>query len=243
MKFEKIDENTISLTLKSDELKERNLKVSDLSYGSIKARTLLIELIKLADAEIGFKVDAPLAVEAVPLKEGGIKLNITKVYNPDELDSRFSKFSPTKNEIPNIDLFKVIEATIDRFEDSLKTSNIRGIEDIKTAGKLEITKENEIVYIFEFESIDKASDACRNIKFFDYTSVFYKDEKNNRFFLVLSLKGNVSKNVISDFNKVCNMLAEYGKRAEGTLSINQSYYEEHYKTIIKNDAVRKLSLL
>lgn len=243
MKFEKIDENSISLILLSDELRERNLKVSDLSYGSSKARLLLSELIKLADSEVGFKADAPLSVEAVPLKEGAIKLIISKIYNPDELDSRFSKFTPINTEKSGIDLFKILEATIDKFENSLKANNIKGIEDVKTAGKLEITKENEIICIFEFESIDKASDACKNINSFDYTSVLYKDEKNKRFYLVLSLSGKTSKDSVSDFNKVCNTLAEYGKRADGSLNMNQSYYAEHYKIIIKENAVKKLYML
>lgn len=243
MKFEKIDDNSISLTMSLDDLRARNLKVSDLSYGSAKAKLLLTELIKLADAEIGFKADAPLAIEAVPLKDGNIKLNITKVFNPDELDSRFSKFSPMKNERTVLDVFKLLENTFDKFEESLKASNVKGVEEVNHTGKLEITKEDELICIFEFENIDKASDACKNVNNFDYVSVFYKDEKNVKFYLVLSIVGNAPKDKITEFNKVCNTLAEYGKRAEGSLGMNQSYYEEHYKTIIKENAVEKLRAL
>ena len=79
MKIEKINENSISLVLQSEDLQNRNLKLTDLSYGSEKAKELLIEIMDLAKTQVGFNADAPLAVEAVPLKDGAIKLNVKKI--------------------------------------------------------------------------------------------------------------------------------------------------------------------
>ena len=243
MKIERINENSISLTMNREELVNRNLKLADLSYGSEKARELLVEMINLANAEIGFKADSPLAVEAVPLKDGDIKLIITKIMDPDELDSRYSKFTPSRGDSVPFAIMKMLESTIDKFEDALKASNIKGVNEVNTFDKLEIRQEDEIVSIFEFEDIDKASDAAKNIKSFDYTSVFYKDEKSKTFYLVLSIKGNVEKNILQDFNRVCNTLAEYGTRIQGRIGMNQAYYEEHYKVIIKDEAIKKLGML
>lgn len=243
MKIEKINENSISLTMQDNELKARNLNLSDLSYGSEKAKKLLVELMQVADTEVGFKADAPLAVEAVPLADGGIKLVVSKVYNPDELDARYSRFTPTKNEKLPLSIMQAIASTFDRFEEALKNDQIKGIEDVNGINKLEIRKEEELVSIFEFENIDKASDACKNVNNFDYESVFYKDEKSKKFYLVLNIKGTAEKEKLLDFNKVSNAIAEYGVRVQGGLGMNQAYYEEHYKIIIKEDAVKKLGML
>lgn len=243
MKIEKISENSISLTIQDAELRARNLNLSDLSYGSDKAKSLLTELMSVADAEVGFKADAPLAVEAVPLKDGGIKLVVSKVFNPDELDARFSRFSPIKNEKAPLGIMQMLESTIDKFEEALRAGQVKGIEEVNGINKLEIKKEDEVVCIFLFENIDKASDACKNIKSFDYESVLYKDEKNKKFYLVLSIKGQAQKEKLLDFNKVCNTLAEYGTREKSGLGMNEAYYEEHYKVIIKENAVQKLGML
>lgn len=241
MKIIKINENSISLTIKNDELKERNIKLSDLSYGSKKARDLLLEVIGLAKAEVGFDAKSPLAVEVVPLKEGDLKLIITTDINLDELDSRFSNFSPIKSDALPITIMQALESTIDKFEEVLRIGNVKGANEVGNANKLEIRKDDEIIYIFQFDSIDKATDACLNVNNYDYNSVFYKDEKNNKFFLVLSIIGNNNSEALTEFNKVCNTLAEYGKRDESEFGINQAYFEEHYKTIIKENAVYKLS--
>ena len=241
MKIEKIDENSIALILNNEELRNRNLKMSDLSYGSEKAKDLLIEMMNLAKMEVGFTPDAPLAVEAVPLKD--IKLIVTKVFNPDELDARYSRFTPMKNDKLPFTIMQMLESTIDKFEEALKQGNTKGINEVNNVEKLEIRKETDQIAIFEFDEIDKASDACRNVNSFNYVSVFYKDEKNKKFYLVLSISGNVPRETIDDFNKVCNSLAEYGTRIRGKVGMNQAYYEEHYKIIIKEDAVSKLSRL
>lgn len=243
MKIERINENQISLIMQDAELRARNLNLSDLSYGSDKARLLLSELMQLADVEVGFKADAPLAVEAVPLKDGGIKLVVSKVFNPDELDARFSRFTPMKDEKVPLDIMKVIASTFDKFEEALKVGQVKGVEEVNGTNKLEIKKEEEIVCIFQFGNIDKASDACKNINLYEYDSVFYKDEKNKKFYLVLSIKGAAKKETLLDFNKVCNTLAEYGTREKSGLGMNEAYYEEHYKVIIKEDAVKKLGML
>lgn len=243
MKIERIDENSIALIINNEELKNRNLKLSDLSYGSEKAKDLLVEMMNLAKDQVGFNPDAPLAVEAVPLKDGDIKLIVTKVYNPDELDARYSRFTPMRNDKVPFSIMQMLENTIDKFEEALKQNNTKGINEVNNVEKLEIRKETDQIAIFEFDEIDKASDACRNINSFDYVSVFYKDEKSKKFYLVLSISGNVPKTIVEDFNKVCNALAEYGIRIRGKVGMNQAYYEEHYKIIIKEDAVRKLSRL
>ena len=243
MKVERINENSIALTMDSSELRDRNIRLSDLAYGSEKSKELLIELAKVAKNELDFNIDSPIAVEAVPLKDGNIKLIITKVFDPDELDARFSRFTPSKNEFVPFAIMQLLESTIDKFEDALKTGSTKDLITTNNINKLEIRSDKDIVCIFEFDEIDGASDATKNLSNYDYDSVFYKDEKNNKYFLVISVSSGVSKEELTDFNKACNTLAEYGKRKEGHIGMNKAYYDEHYKVIIKDNAIKKLSML
>ena len=56
-------------------------------------------MIQQANYEFGFEVnDIPLMVEAIPLSSDSIILVITKIEYPEELDTRFSKFSEPDEE-------------------------------------------------------------------------------------------------------------------------------------------------
>ena len=93
MKIEKINENQIRCTLSREDLISRHIKLSELAYGSAKARELFRELMEQASYQYGFEAeDIPLMIEAVPLSSESIVLLVTKVENPDELDTRFSRF-------------------------------------------------------------------------------------------------------------------------------------------------------
>ncbi len=95
MKIERINENQIRCTLSSFDLSSRDLNIRELAYGSEKARNLFREMVQKASNEVGFEAeDIPLMVEAIPLSNESIMLVITKIEDPEELDTRFSKFSP-----------------------------------------------------------------------------------------------------------------------------------------------------
>ena len=95
MKIELINENQIRCTLTKEDLANRQLKISELAYGTDKAKMLFREMMQQAAADYGFVVeDIPLMIEAIPLSGECIILNITKVSDPEELDTRFSRFTP-----------------------------------------------------------------------------------------------------------------------------------------------------
>ena len=94
MKIEKVNENQIRCTLTREDLADRQIRLSELAYGSEKAKMLFRDMIQQANNEFGFEVnDIPLMVEAIPASADSIILVITKVEYPEELDTRFSKFS------------------------------------------------------------------------------------------------------------------------------------------------------
>ena len=99
MKIEKVNENQIRCTLTREDLASRELKISELAYGTEKAKSLFRDMMQQANFEFGFEAeDIPLMIEAIPLNSECIVLIITKVEDPEELDTRFSRFAPSVTE-------------------------------------------------------------------------------------------------------------------------------------------------
>ena len=88
MKIERTSENQIRCTLNKHDLMERQLKISELAYGSDKAKELFRDIMEQANIDLGFDADdIPLMIEAI--------LHINIADYPDELDERFSMFGPS----------------------------------------------------------------------------------------------------------------------------------------------------
>ena len=88
MKIEKINDNQIRCTLTRADLADRQLKLSELAYGTEKARSLFHDMMQQAAFEFGFEAeDIPLMIEANPASSDSIVLIITKVDNPEEFDT------------------------------------------------------------------------------------------------------------------------------------------------------------
>lgn len=104
MKIEKVNDHQIRCTLTKADLADRELKISELAYGTEKAKSLFRDMMQQASAKFGFEADdIPLMIEAIPLNADCIVLVITKVEDPEELDTRFSKFAPAMEDDDEID--------------------------------------------------------------------------------------------------------------------------------------------
>lgn len=94
MKLERLSENQIRCTLNKADLADRELLLNELAYGTDKAKELFRDMMEQASEELGFEVnDIPLMIEAIPVSPECLILIITKVEDPEELDTRFSRFS------------------------------------------------------------------------------------------------------------------------------------------------------
>ena len=68
MKIEKVNEHQIRCTLTREDLADRELKLSELAYGTEKAKDLFRDMMQQASFEFGFEAeDIPLMIEAIPL--------------------------------------------------------------------------------------------------------------------------------------------------------------------------------
>lgn len=101
--IERLNENQIRCTLNKSDLASRQLKINELAYGSDKAKELFRDMMQQASYELGFEAeDTPLMIEAIPVSSECIVLIVTKVDNPEELDTRFSRFSPSDSDDDNL---------------------------------------------------------------------------------------------------------------------------------------------
>ena len=91
MKIEKVNDNQIRCTLTKEDLPDSLLKLSELAYGTEKAKVLFRDMMQQAAYEFGFEAeDIPLMIEAIPLSAATFILILTKVEYPEEIDNRFS---------------------------------------------------------------------------------------------------------------------------------------------------------
>lgn len=239
MKIEKINDNQIRCTLTRADLADRQLQLSELAYGTEKAKSLFHDMMQQAAFEFGFEAeDIPLMIEAIPASADSIVLIITKVEDPEELDTRFSKFAPS----PGSDWDAKKEAALDKLEGAEDILNLIGkVKESVSAPPKEVSEEKtkekkSALRLFSFASMDSVINAAHLLDtMYHGSNTLYKDHEANLYILALTQ----SKHTTNDFNRICNMLSEYGslEKASGAAL---AYLEEHCEILVSANAVQKL---
>lgn len=238
MKIEKLNENQIRCTLTHADLAARHLKLSELAYGTEKAKSLFRDMMQQASFDFGFEAEnIPLMIEAIPSSADSIVLIITKVEDPEELDTRFSKFTPSGDAEPlNLE-------TLEKLQGADEFLNLLNKVKEAAAG----TRISEpaaappafTVRLFSFETLDSVIRASRLLApVYRGANTLYKDESTGIYILALA----PSDHSANEFNKICNMLSEYSSPEKAEPSI-LAFLEEHCDIIVSADAVQKLSAL
>lgn len=257
MRIERINENSIRCVLTNFDLSVRNVKVSELTYGSEKARDLFREMMQRAFNEVGFEAeDIPLMVEAIPMPNDSIMLIITKIDDPEELDTRFSKFSPDHEEDDNAwaSLVPELLEGADGLLSLLGNSELTGKEEKSPVKKAQEekaetisdfstdpaqNKSSQYMRIYQFDTLDLVCAAAKETsQIFSGSSMLYKNPVNEKFYLIL-------KKEDSDelaFSRTCNILSEYAARQKHDPA-TEAYYSEHYELFIKKNALQALAQL
>lgn len=263
MKIEKVNDHQIRCTLTKDDLAKRDLKISELAYGTDKAKELFQDMMQQANLEYGFDAeDTPLMIEAIPINSECIVLVITKVDDPEELDTRFSNFAPSVHEEDEdedmeyyddeeydeedeeedvMSLFKRLQHS--NMSDFLDTPSQGAPSDAKklkektssTKKKGQISRKGS--RIFSFDSLHEVTRFATIVsRKFNGINTLYKDEVRGKFFLILH-QGDLDENV---FANICSLLTEYGKTEIGSTA-DEQYLREHYTVVISENAVQTLS--
>lgn len=239
MKIEKLNENQIRCTLTHADLAARHLKLSELAYGSEKAKALFRDMMQQASYDFGFEADdIPLMIEAIPVSPDSIVLIITKVEDPEELDTRFSKFTSPEDALSELpEPLSKLEGA-DEFLNLLNKVKkaVAGTSDAGNPPK-EPTPAPFQVKLFSFENIDSVIQAAELISsYFQGASTLYRDPENDMYILALSQLNHTN----NEFSKVCNMLSEYGSQEKASAPV-LAFLEEHCEIIISDDSIQKLA--
>ena len=263
MKIEKVNDNQIRCTLTREDLANRQLKISELAYGTEKAKNLFRDMMQQASFECGFEAeDIPLMIEAIPLNSECIVLIITKVEDPEELDTRFSKFAPSIHDAEEeaeedtsesylegaddvLDLFKKLHEN--KLKNAYDTESGQPAEVSSSLAELAgtggeavtVATESDLTRVFSFPHLNELTRLAHVLKNF-YTGVnsLYSSRDGGGYSLILS-KGSHTP---EEFNKVCNIISEYGvpeKYSTGT----EAYLNEHSELFIAGDALQSLALI
>lgn len=246
MKLERVNDHQIRCTLTRADLAARQLKLSELAYGSDKAKKLFRDMMQKATYELGFEAeDTPLMIEAVPVSSDSIILIITKVEDPEELDTRFANFAPSvhDSETPNTleeliqSLGSEAENVLDLFKKFRPQVSPESNQNSSVESVVEIPSGFELTKAFSFDKLDEVTKVAKLLsKFYNGENSLYKSEKSGKLILVI----HKSQHTPEDFNKVCNIISEYGVSEKFTDSY-AAYLEEHGDTIIKDNALLTLA--
>ena len=235
MKIEKVNDNQIRCTLTREDLASRELKISELAYGTEKAKSLFRDMMQQANFEFGFDAeDIPLMIEAIPLNADCIVLIITKVEDPEELDTRFSRFAPsvTEDAEDETDLGSADEV-LDLFR------RIQNEENSAETPATPAPEENDAVRsrLFRMDSLNQVINAAAVVgTHYHGLSTLYSEEGNDGYYLVLT-QGDENRDA---FDRVCNVISEYGIPKRSTPA-SRTFLEEHCSTLIADHALQSLA--
>ena len=91
--------------------------------------------------------------------------------------------------------------------------------------------------IFSFQNINDISKAAAMVApIYTDNNSLYKSPNDNLYYLIVNNQSQDSEN----YQRVCNLLSEYGTKVKANYAMPY-YFAEHFKLIIKNDALQTLS--
>ena len=246
MKIEKINDNQIRCTLTREDLENHQIRISELAYGTEKAKKLFRDMMQQAAFEFGFEAeDIPLMIEAIPSADS-IVLIITKVEDPEELDTRFSKFAPSsiadakKKNTPG--KLEGAEGLLDLLGKVQESFEAQAAQTAKAASETSDDNTDKKdsgnnIRLFSFPVMENVLKAAHLLApMYHGSNTLYKDDQEEMYLLALAQ----SDHSTADFNRICNMLSEYGA-LESASGATFAFLEEHCETFLSGNAVQQLA--
>ncbi|NLP46092.1 MAG: adaptor protein MecA [Epulopiscium sp.] len=215
MKIERISDNQIKIFLNKKDLLDREIKISELAYGSEKAQNLFRDMMEKAFVEHGFETDnAPLMIEAVPLSTESIMIIVTKVDSPEELDEKLGHYQSKKQSR--------------RFKKKMQETD--GLSDVSRS-------KHDPTWIYSFPSLDTVAILSKQLYgLYQGNNTLYKDNQTEKYFLVLYANQNPN----THRSTIEGLLSEYGQKHLSS-SLSESFLMEHGDTLIQSKAIEVLT--
>lgn len=142
------------------------------------------------------------------------------------------------NSIPEDDLMNILDRVKEYFN---KESTGKKTDKAEPPADKPAPEEtvSHITRVFSFDSLDDISSVSRIIdRFYHDNNSVYKNPSDKRYYLTISKNKTSAK----DFNKVCNILSEYGKK-ENQFDNYTGFFSEHCDCIVKDHAMHILCRL
>ncbi len=269
MRIERISDNQIRCTLSKRDLVERHLKISELAYGSDRAKELFRDMMEQANIDFGFEAeDIPLMIEAIPTSKESLVLVITKVDDPQEFDERFSNFNLPDADESDIDSDFADIGLEDEENTSVNFEDLMDCFDQMYEKDSDESEGEEAKFIPLSEALSgvsgsakpskqkKADNLHERVKVFSFVSINPIIEAAHRVSAGYNGKNTIWKDTVGKkyylllnrgngkhaFHSVCSTMSEYGAEEPVTYA-TQDYFNEHFKIIIKDKALTQLSKL
>ena len=237
MKIERISDNQIRCTLTKEDLDVRQIKLTELAYGSEKAKALFREMMQQASDEVDFHVDdIPLMIEAIPVAPDSIVLIISKVEAPDELDTRFSSFTAAAEPLADPEE-AVSDPLAEDIAEQIELVSGKKCDSCPHGTESASHSANEKIRMFSFTDLDTAIRLAHSLKdFLRSDNAIYKDAAGECYYLVLRQGAHPT----AEFGRICHSASEYLKPERYTAG-REAYLKEHLSVLLAHDALQALA--
>ncbi len=236
MIIEKISDTEIRTVISERELRSRGISCDTFAYDTEEARSLFSEIISQASFQTGFEPDDyPLTIEAVPLSGGRMAVSVVKSDDPEELDARFSHFSPSVR-AGNLNVTVDPDIEDDQDNSNVFMEMLREAADMimNDKGPEPVKRTEKESHVYRMKSLGDMIEAAGRIQNgTNVPSTVWKGRDGS--FLLTFGRGSLSDDELSMMDAVCT---EYGER----LSLNRDPSDIGYEIFIKESAIGKLFL-
>ena len=195
------------------ELLQRHLTIKKLSTSPPDASRLVRELIERSAAEVGFEPnELPVMVEAVKNAEGDMVFTVTKINSPEELPPHLQ---------PQPDLFRAFHGLAKALLLQREEQQIRQPRPLS---------------VFAFYGRDSlcVPPRLKELPSGLRSSLYYFADQDIYYLLVTAPPRKKE-----EFDRVCLLLSEYGRRIPST-SASEAYYAENGETLYASHAIEQI---
>lgn len=222
MEFKDVNENEISCIIDEDDLTEWDITIEDLFSNGEKARVFIEEIVQKAQEEYDFVMDnVPLAVQISAIGNEQFIFTISKLSRDDGgvMDPGILGRILKDAVMRQLGQEKVIEKKKKKPEKDGKKKNQKNVKEKRT-------------FTLFFDNFSDAVDFSKRVSMAKgIESRLYRDSQGGYCMILKNLKG-----FSEDMEQILWISGEFAKKIIKK-SLTAEYISEHYKVLIKKDAI------
>lgn len=229
MRSEKITEDQIRVTISSEELMKSGFTLSDLSYGDPETNRLFGNILSYIGENFDFHTDGdPYMIEAVPMQDGALVLLISRGFQPDEVDTRFARFSHAPG-----GLTAPLSSSVEDALSSLTPENYERLVNAVFGGSTAKTSAPSEEQVFAFRNLEDCITLSHLISgVYDGQSALYRDPSGSRLYYMVFLPFPETSALAA--------VSEYGQTVPAK-ALSSRFIREHFTPVIRHHAVETLA--